>query len=70
YDPGPEATVTRDGLLTRQKWSAFEGRTYRGRVVRTLVRGRDVYREGKIAVDAGYGRFLTPAYARAAEMSA
>jgi len=64
YDPTTEATVTREGLLTRQKWSAFEGRTYRGRVVRTLVRGRDVFVDGQIVADAGDGRFLTPAYAR------
>ncbi|MCA1723492.1 MAG: amidohydrolase family protein, partial [Thermomicrobia bacterium] len=64
YDPNTEATVTREGLLTRQKWSAFEGRTYRGRVVRTLVRGREVFVDGQIVADAGNGRFLTPAYAR------
>ncbi len=60
YDPDTEATVTREGLLTRQKWSAFEGKTYRGRVVRTLVRGQDVYVNGEIVVEAGYGRFLAP----------
>lgn len=65
YDPNAEAIVTREGLLTRQKWSAFEGKTYRGRVVRTLVRGRDVYVGDEIVVDAGNGRFLTPEYANA-----
>ena len=64
YDPRAESTVTRDGLLTNQRWSAFEGRTVRGRVVRTLVRGQDVYRDGEIVVPAGFGRFLTPEYAR------
>ncbi len=68
YDPNAEGTVTRDGLLTRQKWSAFEGRSYRGRVVRTIVRGRDVYVDGEIVADAGDGRFLTPAYARDANV--
>ncbi|MDQ6603975.1 MAG: allantoinase AllB [Chloroflexota bacterium] len=63
YDPNAEQTVTRDGLLTRQKWSAFEGRTFRGRAVRTLVRGRDVFADGEIVAAAGYGQFLTPAYA-------
>lgn len=65
YDPKPETTVTRDGLLTRQKWSAFEGRTFQGRIARTLVRGQDVYRDGEIVASAGSGRFLTPADARA-----
>lgn len=67
YDPHAETTVTREDLLTRQKWSAFEGRTFRGRVVRTLVRGQEVYRDGEILVPAGFGRFLTPEYARAEE---
>lgn len=64
YDPNGEATITREGLLTRQKWSAFEGRTHRGRIVRTLVRGRDVFVDGQIVAEAGTGRFLTPTYAR------
>lgn len=66
YNPNAEATVTRESLITRQKWSALEGRTFRGRVVRTLVRGQDVYRDGEIVAPAGFGRFLTPEYARAA----
>jgi len=70
YDPDAKASVTREGLLTRQKWSAFEGRTYRGRVVRTLVRGREVYADGAIVARAGDGRFLTPAYANGAQRPA
>ena len=69
YDPRGATTVTRDGLLTRQQWSAFEGRTFRGRVVRTLVRGHDVYRDGEIVAPAGFGRFLTPEYARPVEVA-
>jgi allantoinase len=67
YDPTPESTITADGLFNRQKWTAFEGKPLKGRVVRTLVRGRDVYRDGEIVVEAGNGRFLAPDYARAAE---
>ncbi len=70
YDPRPKSTITRDGLLTRQKWSAFEGRALRGQVIRTLVRGRDVYRDGEIVVPAGSGQFLTPAYAQATTVHA
>jgi dihydroorotase-like cyclic amidohydrolase len=69
YDPRGETTVTRQGLFTRQQWSAFEGRTFRGRVVRTLVRGRDVYRDEEIVAHAGSGRFLTPEYARPVEVA-
>jgi allantoinase len=64
YDPAPETTIANgDHLLTRQKWTAFDGRNLRGRVVRTIVRGRDVYRDGAIVTTAGSGRFLTPEYA-------
>lgn len=71
YDPAPETTIANsDHLLTRQKWTAFAGRQLRGRVVRTIVRGRDVYREGSIVADAGSGRFLTPEYATAAGATA
>ncbi len=71
YDPAPETTITNgDHLLTRQKWTAFEGRNLRGRVVRTIVRGHDVYRDGAIVADAGSGRFLTPEYAQAAGATA
>lgn len=62
YDPDSEMKVMRDGLLTRQQWSAFEGRTVRGRVVRTMIRGRDVYADDRIVAEAGSGRFLTPGY--------
>lgn len=65
YDPAPQTTITNgDHLLTRQKWTAFDGRALRGRVVRTLVRGHDVYRDGTIVAAAGSGRFLTPEGAR------
>lgn len=67
YDPAPETTIANgDHLLTRQKWTAFDGRRLRGRIVRTIARGRDVYRDGGIVAEAGSGRFLTPEYTRAA----
>ncbi len=49
---------TRD-LLYRHRLSPFVGRTFRGRVVRTMVRGMTVFQEGRI-VSAPIGRLLTP----------
>jgi allantoinase len=48
-------------LLYRHQHSPFVGRRLRGRVVRTLVRGRTVYHEGKI-VSPPLGRLLRPTY--------
>ena len=44
--------------FSKNPWSPFDGRTVRGRVVRTLVRGETVYVDGEIRVEPGHGRFL------------
>ncbi|WP_025745851.1 allantoinase [Kallotenue papyrolyticum] len=46
-------------LFFRHRYSPYIGRTMRGRVVRTLVRGTTVFREGAI-VAAPLGRLLRP----------
>jgi allantoinase len=48
-----------DDLLYRHRNSPFVGRTLRGRVVRTLVRGRTVLRDGAI-VSEPIGRLVQP----------
>jgi allantoinase len=60
-DPDAEWVVTKDELLHTQNWSPFEGRKIRGRVVRTLLRGKTVYRidaEERVPVGPGFGRFV------------
>jgi allantoinase len=49
-----------DDLLTRNRLSPFVGRRFRGRVRRTLVRGRTVYRAGEIVAPPGHGQPVTP----------
>ncbi|HWH92887.1 MAG TPA: allantoinase AllB [Baekduia sp.] len=56
-DPGREWTVDRDDLLDRHRLSPFVGRTLRGRVVRTLLRGQTVAAEGRV-VGEPRGRVL------------
>ena len=46
-----------DDLLDRHKLSPFTGRTLRGRVVRTILRGRTIARDGRITA-APSGRVL------------
>jgi allantoinase len=47
-DPGATWTVARDDLLDRHRLSPFAGRTLRGRVVRTILRGRTIARDGRV----------------------
>ena len=56
--------------LSKNPWSPFDGRTVRGRVVRTLVRGETVYCDGEITVEPGYGRFLPGAGASVVDAAA
>jgi dihydroorotase-like cyclic amidohydrolase len=58
YDFEREQTLRNDDLLTRHKRSPLDGRTVRGKVMRTIVRGRTVYADGQIGVEAGYGQFV------------
>ena len=45
-------------LHTRWPLSPFIGRTFRGRVVATLVRGTSVYRQGEVLAQPGFGQLL------------
>ena len=48
-DPAGAWTVSREDLLDRHRLSPFVGRALRGRVVRTILRGRTVARDGRIS---------------------
>lgn len=52
-------TLTSDDLLYRHRHSPFVGYPFRGRVVRTLLRGTTTYHDGRI-VASPLGRFLRP----------
>jgi allantoinase len=51
-----EWTLSEHDLRTRWPISPFVGRTFRGQVVATLVRGTEVWRDGAPRVAPGYGR--------------
>jgi allantoinase len=60
YDLKAEWTVDpREQQFSKNPWSPFEGRRVRGRVVRTIVRGKTVYCEGEITAQPGHGTFLS-----------
>jgi allantoinase len=58
-----ETTVAEAVLFYRHRRTPYAGRTLRGRIVRTLVRGTTVFAGGRIAA-APAGRLVTPATER------
>ncbi|HWI74757.1 MAG TPA: allantoinase AllB [Baekduia sp.] len=58
-DPAQNWTITRDDLLDRHRLSPFAGMTLRGRVVRTILRGQTIARDGQVVGDP-IGRVLRP----------
>ncbi len=56
-------TLQRSDLFYRHQQSPYAGRLLRGRIVRTLVRGNTIFREGKI-ISAPTGRLLKPSFPR------
>jgi allantoinase len=61
-DLDKEWTLTADQLFYKNKFSAYVGSTFKGRVERTLVRGQTVYQDGQILAEPGYGKLLRRSY--------
>ena len=57
FDPSESWTLKAEDLYYVNKHSPFAGRTFTGRVKATLVRGEVVYRDGRVLVQPGFGRF-------------
>ena len=57
-DPQQEWTLEPSELETRSGMSAYLGRRFTGRVVRTIVRGRTVFADNEITGTAGWGQFV------------
>jgi allantoinase len=69
-DPEAEWTVAPDTLLNRHRLSPFAGRALRGRVMRTVLRGRTVFTLADGPCEPGGGQPLRPTYSRAMRGSA
>jgi carbamoyl-phosphate synthase/aspartate carbamoyltransferase/dihydroorotase len=48
-------------LFSRCGWTPFEGRKVKGRVEQVVIRGKDVYREGQILANPGFGKNIRQA---------
>jgi allantoinase len=58
-DLGDERPLRAEELFYRHRHSPYVGRALRGRVVRTLVRGRTVFQDGRIVAEPA-GRLVRP----------
>lgn len=69
YDPRGETVVDTKNWVTRGKDSArlWDGWRYRGRVVRTILRGKTVALDGEVVGPQGYGRVIRRANAAVAQ---
>ncbi len=56
-DPTRERTLRREAVTSKAGWSPYEGRTFQGQVVRTVLRGRTVALEGEL-VTTSQGQWL------------
>jgi allantoinase len=59
-DPQRTWTFEAKHLQTRSGISPYVGRTFRGAVIRTIVRGRTVFLDGKVVGERGWGRLVKP----------
>lgn len=62
YDPDARSTIDIATWHSRSRGSAriFDGISYRGRVARTISRGRTVYADGQLVGPRGWGQMVRP----------
>jgi dihydroorotase len=56
-----EFEIRDEDVLSKIGWTPYAGRRIRGAVVSTIVRGREVYRDGEVVGEPGWGRQARPA---------
>jgi allantoinase len=73
FEPGADAdftvvdldvewTLSADDLFNKNKHSAYIGRTFKGKVEQTYLRGKLIYQDGEILAQPGYGKALKRLY--------
>ncbi len=62
YDPNDTTTIHQDMLFSQAKAcdKLYEGMMYQGKIRRTMVNGRTVFKDGAITGEAGWGQFVRP----------
>jgi allantoinase len=62
-DTEREWVLHNEDLLHYEHWTPLAGQTFRGRIIRTLVRGETVFLDDtqeKILVRPGFGQYIPP----------
>ncbi len=59
-DVDREWEITNESVLSKIGWTPYHGRTVKGAVVRTLVRGTDVWVDGEVTGQPGHGKQAIP----------
>ncbi|MFC0680593.1 dihydroorotase family protein [Lysobacter korlensis] len=59
-DPNAEWTITNDGVLSKIGWTPYDGRAMTADIVRTFVRGQEVFADGAVVGEPGHGKKATP----------
>ena len=60
FDPEKRWVLKGDQMHTSAKWTPYEGMEITGGVETTIVRGKIIYHQGRIAGDKGFGAFIKP----------
>ena len=60
FDPADQTRHSADTVLSKCGWTPYDGRITKGRIHRTIVRGRDVYVDRKVVGEPGWGRQARP----------
>jgi dihydroorotase (multifunctional complex type) len=55
-DLDKEYEIKDEDVLSLTGWSPYAGRKFKGKTVRTIVRGRTVYKDGKVVGEKGWGK--------------
>ena len=57
---GTRWVVDPERFFSKAKWSPFAGMLLKARVRRTVIRGREHFRDGRVMVDSGSGKVVEP----------
>ncbi len=62
YDPHTTTTIQQEMLFSKAKAcdKLYEGMTFKGKVQRTIVNGRTVFKDGQVIGERGWGKFVRP----------
>jgi dihydropyrimidinase len=59
-DPNREWVLSADNLKSRSDYSVYEGRTVKGKAIKTFVRGKLVAEDGALVVETPTGEYVKP----------